>query len=129
MYSGARTTADGACGERLDVEETQYRADLAGTHQPRARADEYEAYNYEAGIKPLIGKALGLQTLREDRESETEFMTISYWESVEAMSAFTGGDPTTIHHLDRDPEFLIELPQRVQILRLRKSHGVTGSTS
>jgi hypothetical protein len=56
-------------------------------------------------------------------------MTISYWESVEAMSAFTGGDPTTIHHLDRDPEFLIELPQRVQILRLRKSHGVTGSTS
>jgi heme-degrading monooxygenase HmoA len=95
----------------------------------RERADEYEAYNYEAGIKPLIGKALGLQTLREDRESETEFMTISYWESVEAMSAFTGGDPTTIHHLDRDPEFLIELPQRVQILRLRKSHGVTGSTS
>jgi hypothetical protein len=52
-------------------------------------ADEYEAYNYEAGIKPLIKKALGVQTLREDRENETEFMTISYWESVEAMSKFT----------------------------------------
>ena len=26
----------------------------------RARADEYEAYNYEAGIKPLLAKALGL---------------------------------------------------------------------
>src|SRR5262245_49674612 len=34
---------------------------------PRDRADEYEAYNYEAGIKPLIKKALGVQTLREDR--------------------------------------------------------------
>jgi hypothetical protein len=28
-------------------------------------ADEYEAYNYEVGIKPLIEKALAVQTLRE----------------------------------------------------------------
>ena len=53
-----------------------------GRTQPE-HADEYEAYNYEAGIKPLIEKALGVQTLREDREDETEFMTISYWEDVE----------------------------------------------
>jgi heme-degrading monooxygenase HmoA len=92
----------------------------------RERADEYEAYNYEAGIKPLIEKALGVQTFREDGEGETEFMTISYWGSVEAMSAFTGSDPTHIHHLDRDREFLIELPKEVQILRLLKSHGATG---
>lgn len=90
------------------------------------RADEYEAYNYEAGIKPLIEKALGVQTLREDRAGETEFMTISYWESVDAMASFTGADPTAIHHLDRDAEFLIELPQSVQILRILSSHGQTG---
>ena len=96
---------------------------------PRDRADEYEAYNYEVGIKPLISKALGVQTFREDRENETEFMTISYWESVEAMSKFTGGDPRRVHHLERDREFLSELPKQVQILRLLKSHGVTGSTS
>ena len=92
----------------------------------RERADAYEAYNYEVGIKPLISKALGVQTLREDREHESEFMTISYWESVEAMSAFTGGDPRRIHHLDRDHEFLIELPKEVQVLRLLTSHGTTG---
>ncbi|MGK9232812.1 hypothetical protein KXS07_14270 [Inquilinus limosus] len=92
----------------------------------RARADEYEAYNYEVGIRPLIEKAMGVQTLREDRENETEFVTISYWESIEAMSRFTGGDPTRIHHLDRDPEFLIELPDRVQILEIRASHGNIG---
>ena len=92
---------------------------------PRGRADEYEAYNYEVGIKPLIEKALGVQTFREDRHEETEFMTISYWESIEAMSAFAGDDPTSIHHLERDEEFLIELPKSVQILRLLKSHGVT----
>ena len=94
----------------------------------RHRADEYEAYNYEAGIRPLIDKALGVQTFREDREHDTEFVTISYWESVEAMSQFTGGDPTKVHHLERDEEFLVELPKEVQILRLLKSHGVTGST-
>jgi len=93
----------------------------------RERADEYEAYNYEAGVKPLIEKALGVQTFREDRETETEFMTISYWESVEAMSRFAGEDPTRIHHLERDAEFLIELPERVQILRIRSAHGETGA--
>jgi hypothetical protein len=96
---------------------------------PRDRADEYEIYNYELGIKPLISKALGVQTFREDRENETEFMTISYWESIEAMSKLTGGDPRKVHHLERDKDFLIELPKEVQILRLLKSHGVTGSTS
>jgi len=90
-------------------------------------ADEYEKYNYEVGIKPLIQKALGVQTFREDRETETEFVTVSYWESVEAMSRFTGGDPTRIHHLDRDAEFLIELPDRVQILAIRMSHGNLGN--
>jgi heme-degrading monooxygenase HmoA len=96
---------------------------------PRHRADEYEAYNFEAGIKPLLIKALGVQTFREDRGHETEFMTISYWESVEAMSEFTGGDPTSVHHLELDVEFLIELPKEVQILRLLTSYGATGSTS
>ena len=90
-------------------------------------ADEYEAYNYEVGIKPLIEKALGVQTLREDRAHETEFMTISYWESIEAMARFTGADPSAIHHLERDAELLIELPERVQVLAIRASHGNTGA--
>ena len=50
----------------------------------------------------------------------------SYWESAHAMSRFAGDEPTRIHHLDRDPEFLIELPQDVQILNICASHGNTG---
>jgi len=46
-----------------------------------SRADEYEAYLHEHGIKPLEAKALGVQLFREDRGRETEFVTISYWES------------------------------------------------
>jgi len=91
-----------------------------------ARADEYAAYLYEHGIKPLEQKALGVQLFREDRAGESEFVTISYWESVEAMSRFAGSDPRRIHHLKRDPEFLIELPQAVQVLTISSSHGRTG---
>lgn len=91
-----------------------------------ARADEYQAYLYEHGIRPLEQKALGVQLLREDRAGESEFVTISYWESVEAMSRFAGPDPRRIHHLARDPEFLIELPETVQVLGIVSSFGQTG---
>lgn len=92
----------------------------------REKADAYASYIEEAGITPLKAKALGVQLLREDREAESEFITISYWESVEAMARFTGGDPTQIHHLERDAEFLIELPNSVQVLEITVSSGDCG---
>lgn len=92
----------------------------------RAKADEYEAYIHEHGIKPLMEKALGVQNFREDRETESEFVTISYWPNIQAMSRFAGSDPTAIHHLERDAEFLVELPKSVQILRILVSHGDKG---
>jgi hypothetical protein len=95
---------------------------------PRARADEYAPYLHEHGIRPLEQKALGVQVFREDRGDETEFVTISYWESVEAMSRFAGSDPRRIHHLERDAEFLLELPKGVQILVIVSAFGATGGT-
>ena len=92
----------------------------------RDRADEYAQYLYEHGIAPLAEKALGVQQFREDRETESEFITISYWESVEAMARFAGSDPRRIHNLARDPEFLIEMPKGVQILEITASLGDTG---
>lgn len=89
----------------------------------RAQADEYQTYLYEHGIKPLEQKALGVQLFRENRADESEFVTVSYWESVEAMSRFAGPDPRRIHHLPRDAEFLIELPQGVQVLHIVSASG------
>ncbi|MGE0849805.1 MAG: hypothetical protein AB7O44_09310 [Hyphomicrobiaceae bacterium] len=90
---------------------------------PRA----YAAYLYEVGIKPLEEKALGVQQLREDRQHESEFVTISYWESVEAMSRFAGPDPRRVHHLPRDNEYLVELTERVQVLHITSSKGAFGT--
>jgi heme-degrading monooxygenase HmoA len=88
------------------------------------RADEYADYLYRHGIRPLEEKALAVELLREDRTDECEFITISYWEDVAAMSRFAGPDPRRIHHLERDPEFLIELPKGVQVLTITASKGV-----
>ena len=59
-------------------------------------------------------------------EDEVEFVTISYWEDVAAMSRFAGDDPKQIHHLDRDEEFPVELPDGVQVLEIWSSLGDTG---
>jgi hypothetical protein len=50
--------------------------------------------------------------LRDDGEIETEFMTISLWPSIEAMGTAPGVEPRAVHHLECDPEFLIEVPGR-----------------
>ena len=42
------------------------------------------------------------------------------------MSRYAGSDPRKIHHLPRDKEFLIELPQSVQVLEITASHGLFG---
>lgn len=86
------------------------------------KADAYERYWLEHGAAPLRKRgARAVQMMREDRATETEFVTISYWNSIEAMGA--GPDPTRTHHLPRDPEFLIDLPQHVQILTVLEMHG------
>jgi hypothetical protein len=54
---------------------------------PRDRADAYEADHDEAGIKPLINRALGVQPCREGREHDTACMTLSSWERRPCASA------------------------------------------
>jgi heme-degrading monooxygenase HmoA len=94
----------------------------------KAKADEYQRYLLQNGIAPLEAKgAVGVQMLREDSETETEFVTISYWDSIEAMTGGAKTDPRDAHHLERDAEFLIELPRAVQILTILDTRGVIPS--
>jgi len=83
----------------------------------REKADDYQRYWLQAGAAPLRSRgALDIEMLREDHDTETEFVTISYWDSIEAMGA--GPDPTRTHHLPRDAEFLVDMPDHVQILTI-----------
>ena len=101
---------------------TPYRVARIWRGRVRAeRADEYAAYLAEAGLAVLAQVAIGVEQFREDQGDVVEFVTISYWESVEAMSRYTQGDPTAIHHLAADADFLVEMPDRVQVLQLTSS--------
>ena len=84
----------------------------------RDKADAYAVYQESEGVALLRQKALGVQMFRQDRPEESEFVVISYWESIEAMSRFAGSDPRKIHHLPRDADFLIALPEGVEVLEI-----------
>lgn len=80
-------------------------------------ADEYTRYMFEHGVKKLesLG-ARSVQFFRENQGNYSEFIVITLWDSLEAMTRWAGTDPRKIRHLERDPELLIELPESVQIL-------------
>ena len=81
--------------------------------------DEYLRYNYENGVLEVEKKpgCLDMQQFRRMRSDVAEFTTVSYWESLEAMEAAHGDDlrPT---HLEKDPDYLLELPESVEVREL-----------
>ena len=85
-------------------------------------ADEYLRYNYENGVLEVEKKqgCLGMQQFRKIRGEVAEFTTISYWDSMEAMKAAhpDGGDVLRPTHLEKDAEYLLELPESVEVSEL-----------
>jgi hypothetical protein len=85
-------------------------------------ADEYLRYNYENGVLEVEKKpgCLGMQQFRKMRGDIAEFTTISYWSSMEAMEAMhdDGGDVRRPSHLEKDPDYLLELPESVEVSEL-----------
>ncbi len=95
----------------------------------RAKANEYTTYMYEHGIKKLesLG-ARGVQLLREDREQDSYFMVLSFWDTRDAMTRWAGDDPNKIRHLERDPEYLLEMPTSVQVLQVCSNNWFLNDT-
>jgi heme-degrading monooxygenase HmoA len=93
----------------------------------REHADDYLRYNYENGVLEVEKKpgCLGMQQFRRIRGDVAEFTTVSYWESVEAMEAAHGAGrrPT---HLERDAEYLLELPESVEVSELHANDWQLG---
>ena len=85
-------------------------------------ADEYLKYLYEEGVLPVEAKpgCLGMQLFRRIKDDVAEFTTISYWRSMEDMQQMhaDGGDLLRVAHLDKDPDYLLELPEFVEITEL-----------
>jgi hypothetical protein len=82
-------------------------------------ANEYLRYNYENGVLEVEKKpgCLGMQQFRKIRGDVAEFTTISYWSLMEAMHD-DGGDVRRPSHLEKDPDYLLELPECVEVSEL-----------
>jgi hypothetical protein len=58
-----------------------------------------------------------MQQFRKIRGDVAEFTTISYWDSMETMEA-AHGDARRVSHLEKDPDYLLELPESVEVSEL-----------
>lgn len=83
---------------------------------PGSKADDYAKYLYEEAVKKFrsIKGNLGVQVFRRMHEGLAEFITISYWESREAIRAYAGEDIEKTQHLPKDPEYLLGLEPMVK---------------
>jgi heme-degrading monooxygenase HmoA len=76
-----------------------------------AKADAYEKYLDETGVKKILATKgnYGVEVLRHADGPKTDFLVISYWESLEAVKRFAGADFQKAVIMPRDAEFLIEV--------------------
>jgi heme-degrading monooxygenase HmoA len=81
---------------------------------------EYSDYLYEFGVLKIerMQGNLGVQMFRSLSEYVADFTVISYWPNLESISVWSGDDLTRTRHLERDPEFLLALPERVTLVEV-----------
>ncbi|WP_413987749.1 antibiotic biosynthesis monooxygenase family protein [Labrys okinawensis] len=89
----------------------------------RTRKEDFEAYSrylHEAGVRKIesIPGNIKVEMFRALRGDQAEFMVVSYWPSLEAIRAFSGEDVTRTRHLEKDPDFLLELPTFVELFEV-----------
>jgi heme-degrading monooxygenase HmoA len=80
-----------------------------------AKADDYERYLQASGVKKILATDgnHGVEVLRHTDGTQTDFIVISYWESIEAVKRFAGADYQRAVILPRDGEYLIDVEPKV----------------
>jgi heme-degrading monooxygenase HmoA len=79
-------------------------------------ADEYAKYIEATGFAAYAETAgnRGSWMLRRDHDGRTEFLTLSLWESVDAIKAFAGEDYEAAVYYPEDERFLVEREDTVK---------------
>jgi heme-degrading monooxygenase HmoA len=80
------------------------------------KADEYLEYVRQTGIpgyRETKGN-LGAYVLRRVEKGKADFLTLSFWDSLEAIKSFAGEDYERARYYPLDKEFLLEFEPIVQ---------------
>ena len=82
----------------------------------RERADEYAAFLTLRAIPDYRGTAgnLDVAVLRRDEADVSHFLTVTRWESEDAIRAFAGGDLLKAKYYAEDKDFLLEFEDEAQ---------------
>ena len=83
---------------------------------PRNRADAYADFLADRAIPDYqaVPGNLGVSVLRRDDADVTHFLTVTTWESEEAIRAFAGNELLKAKYYPEDDEFLLEFEPQVQ---------------
>ena len=79
-------------------------------------AAEYAAYIAETGLRAYRETAgnRGAWIMQRDEDGRTEFVTLSFWDSLEAIRAFAGDDLERAVYYPEDDRFLVDREDRVK---------------
>ncbi len=82
---------------------------------PESKADQYLDYLKATGVKDYRATEgnRGVQVLRSTSEGRADFLTISWWESFEAIRRFAGDEIDKAVYYPEDKEYLLELEPKV----------------
>ena len=80
------------------------------------RADEYAAFLTLRAIPDYRGTAgnLDVSILRRDEAGVSHFLTVTRWESEDAIRAFAGSEVLKAKYYAEDKDFLLEFEDEVQ---------------
>lgn len=81
-----------------------------------ADADAYAEYIRKTGLAEYVATPgnRGAWMLRRDDGDLTEFITLSFWESLDAIRAFAGDDIEAAVYYPEDDRYLVERGPRVR---------------
>jgi heme-degrading monooxygenase HmoA len=87
------------------------------------RADAYSTFLGERAMPDYRGTPgnLGAQVLRRDEGDVAHFVTLSYWESEDAIRSFAGTDLLKPKYYPEDESFLLEFEPQVVHYEVRSA--------
>lgn len=79
------------------------------------KADEYVGFLRKTGLTDYRNTKgnLGAYILRRIEGGEAHFLTLSFWESLDAIKAFAGEDLEKARYYSEDKDFLLEFEANV----------------
>ena len=82
---------------------------------PTGKAHAYRAFLNERAVPDYrsVQGNLGVYILERAEGEVTHFVTMTFWESLEAIKAFAGEDVELAKYYPEDQEFLLEFEPRV----------------